>query len=71
MPCLLVNEQSIAGYPGNEVFCWVQDLENDAPVIILLPGLTGGSHDTYVRCARGACRAASSITAGSDRTAGA
>lgn len=33
-------------------FVGVQDLEDDAPVIILLPGLTGGSHDTYVRCAQ-------------------
>ena len=27
----------------------VQDLPDDAPVLILLPGLTGGSHDSYVR----------------------
>eukprot|EP00891_Asterochloris_glomerata_P000961 jgi/Astpho2/961/e_gw1.00016.122.1_t len=33
----------------------MQDLEDDAPVIILLPGLTGGSHDTYVRYMVQAC----------------
>ncbi len=27
----------------------LQDLPADAPVLILLPGLTGGSHDSYVR----------------------
>lgn len=27
----------------------LQDLPDDAPVLILLPGLTGGSHDSYVR----------------------
>lgn len=27
----------------------VQILPDDAPVLILLPGLTGGSHDSYVR----------------------
>lgn len=27
----------------------LQDLSHDAPVLILLPGLTGGSHDSYVR----------------------
>ena len=29
---------------------FVQDLPADAPVVILLPGLTGGSHDTCVFC---------------------
>ena len=29
--------------------CVLQRLPDDAPVIILLPGLTGGSHDSYVR----------------------
>jgi predicted alpha/beta-fold hydrolase len=29
----------------------VQPLPNDAPVLILLPGLTGGSDDSYVRYA--------------------
>ena len=27
----------------------MQALPDDAPVLILLPGLTGGSHDSYVR----------------------
>ena len=27
----------------------LQRLPADAPVLILLPGLTGGSHDTYIR----------------------
>lgn len=27
----------------------MQTLPDDAPVLILLPGLTGGSHDSYVR----------------------
>jgi predicted alpha/beta-fold hydrolase len=26
-----------------------QDLPEDAPIIVLLPGLTGGSSDTYVQ----------------------
>ena len=26
-----------------------QNLPEDAPVLVLLPGLTGGSHDTYVQ----------------------
>ena len=26
-----------------------QELPEDAPVLVLLPGLTGGSHDTYVQ----------------------
>ncbi|KAK9809973.1 hypothetical protein WJX72_002837 [[Myrmecia] bisecta] len=33
-----------------------QDLPADAPVLILLPGLTGGSHDAYVRHMVGAAR---------------
>ncbi|KAK9810879.1 hypothetical protein WJX73_005069 [Symbiochloris irregularis] len=33
-----------------------RDLPGDAPVLILLPGLTGGSHDSYVRHMVGAAR---------------
>ena len=33
-----------------------QDLPEDAPVLILLPGLTGGSHDSYVRHMVGTAR---------------
>lgn len=38
------------------MFVVVQDLPRDAPVLILLPGLTGGSHDSYVRHMVGAAR---------------
>lgn len=27
----------------------MQELPDDAPVMVILPGLTGGSHDTYVQ----------------------
>lgn len=33
----------------------MQPLAPDAPVLILLPGLTGGSDDSYVRCATHHC----------------
>ncbi|EIE22712.1 AB-hydrolase YheT [Coccomyxa subellipsoidea C-169] len=39
-----------------EDFEHVQDLPQDAPVVILLPGLTGGSHDSYVKYMVRACR---------------
>ena len=38
---------------------WLQGLPKDAPVMILLPGLTGGSHDSYVEYAVIAARWAS------------
>ncbi|KAL3682018.1 hypothetical protein R1sor_000040 [Riccia sorocarpa] len=34
---------------GEDADLWTTDLRDDAPVLILLPGLTGGSGDTYVR----------------------
>ncbi|KAL2610814.1 hypothetical protein R1flu_022506 [Riccia fluitans] len=34
---------------GEDANLWTTELPNDAPVLILLPGLTGGSGDTYVR----------------------
>lgn len=34
---------------GEDAGLWSSDLPEDAPVLVLLPGLTGGSGDTYVR----------------------
>ncbi|XP_057857956.1 embryogenesis-associated protein EMB8 isoform X2 [Cryptomeria japonica] len=34
---------------GKDVDLWNRELPDNAPVVILLPGLTGGSGDTYVR----------------------
>ncbi|CAL8470709.1 g10251 [Coccomyxa elongata] len=39
-----------------ENFELIQDLPQDAPVVILLPGLTGGSHDSYVKYMVRECR---------------
>ncbi len=47
-----------------------QDLPEDAPVIILLPGLTGGSTDTYVQHAVQQARAVGVRAAVSGRAVG-
>ena len=61
--CLAADAMCQACWPLNiqlkivlaiQSYVGMQELEDDAPVIILLPGLTGGSHDTYVRCGRAA-----------------
>ena len=45
-PCCSLHQLSLLLSIDTDVS---QDLPDDAPVLILLPGLTGGSHDSYVR----------------------
>ena len=49
----------------------LQQLPEEAPVLILLPGLTGGSEDTYVQVSKGGvCRRGRAVPGSGSFSAG-